>query len=96
LSAAGSSGCPQLIAQRSWGSKLWCWRKAKRINTSAIHAITGGTLHVCMSDIRSGEDTLLGKIKTICADVARPNLARAVAKDAERSVRWLQGKGYNS
>ena len=54
---------------------------------------TGGTLHVCMSDIMSGEDALLEKIQSICADVARPDLARAIAKDAERAVRWLQGEG---
>jgi hypothetical protein len=54
---------------------------------------TGGTLHVCMNDIMSGEDALLEKIETICADVARPDLARAIAKDAERAVRWLQGEG---
>ena len=41
---------------------------------------TGGTLHVCMSDIMSGEDALLEKIQSICADVARPDLARAIAK----------------
>ena len=54
---------------------------------------TGGTLHVCMSDIMSGEDALLEKIETVCADIARPDLARAVAQDAERAVRWLQGEG---
>ena len=57
---------------------------------------TGGTLHVCMSDIMSGEDALLEKIETICGDVARPDLARAIAQDAERAVRWLQGEGCNS
>jgi len=54
---------------------------------------TGGTLHVCMSDIMSGEDALLEKIETVCADIARPDLARAIAQDAERAVRWLQGEG---
>ena len=32
----------------------------------------------------------------ISGGVARPDLARAVAKDAERAVRWLQGEVANS
>ena len=54
---------------------------------------TGGTLHVCMGDIMAGEDALLGAIERLCAGIARPDLARAMARHAERAVRWLQGEG---
>lgn len=54
---------------------------------------TGGTLHVCMSDIMSGEDVLAEMIERLCGDIAHPDLARAVTRDAERAVRWLQGEG---
>jgi len=54
---------------------------------------TGGTLHVCMGDIMAGEQALLNAIERLCAGIARPDLARAVARNAERAVRWLQGEG---
>lgn len=54
---------------------------------------TGGTLHVCMDDIMAGETVLLEAIEKLCAGIARPDLARAMARHAERSVRWLQGEG---
>jgi fumarate reductase flavoprotein subunit len=54
---------------------------------------TGGTLHVCMDDIMAGESALLEAIQRLCAGIARPDLARAMARHAERAVRWLQGEG---
>ncbi len=54
---------------------------------------TGGTLHVCMDDIMAGETVLLEAIEKLCAGIARPDLALAMARHAERSVRWLQGEG---
>ena len=54
---------------------------------------TGGTLHVCMDDIMAGEAVLFEAIERLCAGIARPDLARAMARHAERSVRWLQGEG---
>lgn len=53
---------------------------------------TGGTLHVCMADIMSGEAAHLAAIEKLC-DNARPDLARAMARNAERAVRWLQEEG---
>jgi fumarate reductase flavoprotein subunit len=53
---------------------------------------TGGTLHICMDDIMAGEETHLAAIERIC-DGARPDLARAVARNAGRAVCWLQGEG---
>lgn len=54
---------------------------------------TGGTLHVCMGDIMAGEEALLAAIERLCKGVARPDLARAMARHAARGVRWLQGEG---
>ena len=82
---AAQLGLKALVLEKGSADKYLC-------NTP----YTGGTLHVCLSDIMSGKDALLEKIKTICCDVAHPDLDRAVAKDAERAVRWLQGEGCNS
>ena len=53
---------------------------------------TGGTLHICLTDIMSSEEEHVASIKRFCDD-ARPDLVRAVARNAERAVRWLQGEG---
>lgn len=52
---------------------------------------TGGTFHVCMDDIMAGDAVHLRAIERLC-DAARPDLARAVAHNAERAVRWLQSE----
>jgi len=54
---------------------------------------TGGTLHVCMDDIMAGETAILAMIEKLCGSVAQPDLALAVARNAERGVRWLQAEG---
>mgnify|MGYP002641169055 CR=1 FL=1 len=53
---------------------------------------TGGTFHICMDDIMAGEAVHLAAIERLC-DGARPDLARAVARNGERTVRWLQSEG---
>ena len=53
---------------------------------------TGGTVHICLTDIMSGEAAHVESIERLCDD-ARPDLVRAVARNAERAVRWLQGEG---
>lgn len=79
---AAQLGLRALVLEKGTAEKYLC-------NTR----YTGGTLHVCMSDIMSGEEVLLEMIERLCAGVARPDLARAIAADAERAVRWLQGEG---
>jgi len=53
---------------------------------------TGGTLHICLTDIMSGEEAHMESIGQLCDD-ARPEFVRAIASNAERAVRWLQGEG---
>ena len=54
---------------------------------------TGGTFHVCLTDIMGGEEKHRQSIEKSTAGFARPDLAQAVAHDAERTVRWLQSEG---
>ena len=54
---------------------------------------TGGTYHVAMNDIMAGEKPLFSLIEKATGGAARPGLSQAVAEDAERAVRWLQGEG---
>lgn len=53
---------------------------------------TGGTIQICLTDIMSGEEAHIASINRMCDD-ARPDLVRAIARNAERAIRWLQGEG---
>jgi len=54
---------------------------------------TGGTFHICLTDLLSGEDKLARRIETTTRGFARKDLSDAIARDGLRLVRWLQGEG---
>lgn len=54
---------------------------------------TGGTFHICFTDVMAGPDKLAHAIETATRGFARKDLAGAIAKDSSRLVRWLQGEG---
>jgi len=55
--------------------------------------LTGGAFHVCLNDIQ----TEAGRLERIILDAthgaAHAGLARAIATDARRAVKWLQSQG---
>ncbi|MES2534545.1 MAG: FAD-dependent oxidoreductase [Pseudomonadota bacterium] len=55
--------------------------------------ITAGVFHCALSSIRSEPQALEDKIIEVTDGTASPALARAVATDALRAVRWLQAQG---
>jgi fumarate reductase flavoprotein subunit len=55
--------------------------------------LTGGAFHVCLRDIQSDPNDLEATISRVTGEEAHPGLARAVATDARRAVRWLQRHG---
>jgi len=55
--------------------------------------LTGGAFHICLRDIQSSEADLEKAIREATRGAAHAELARAVAQDGKRAVRWLQGKG---
>ena len=54
---------------------------------------TGGTFHVCLTDIQVGPEKLAAAIDTTTRGFARKDVGGAVAKDSLRLVRWLQAEG---
>jgi fumarate reductase flavoprotein subunit len=54
---------------------------------------TYGTFHVHFSDVGGEEDALVARIVSCTDGFARPELARAVAKDGRRLMQWLRGQG---
>jgi len=55
--------------------------------------LTGGIWHCCQMDIQSDPTVLAETIHTITGGQARRDLARVVAKDGIRVVRWMQSVG---
>lgn len=55
--------------------------------------LSGGVFHVCVTDIQTEPDLLEQTILRATGGHAHPGLARAVAQDARRAVKWLQAKG---
>lgn len=55
--------------------------------------LSGGVFHVCVTNIETDPAQLEQKILRATGGYAHPGLARAVAQDARRAVKWLQGKG---
>ncbi|HEY9280149.1 MAG TPA: FAD-dependent oxidoreductase [Eoetvoesiella sp.] len=55
--------------------------------------LTGGAFHICLRDIQSKPEDLEQAIQTATQGAAHPELARAVASDTLRAVKWLQSQG---
>ena len=54
---------------------------------------TYGTFHINFTSPGAAEDELVGKVEDATEGTARPDLARAVAKDGRRLMQWLRGEG---
>jgi fumarate reductase flavoprotein subunit len=55
--------------------------------------MTGGIFHLANNPIHADEAMLIALIEDITAGASRPDLVRAVVRDAKRAVRWLQDRG---
>jgi fumarate reductase flavoprotein subunit len=55
--------------------------------------MTGGAFHVCLRDIQSAVPELEQAIVTATRGATDPALARAIATDARKAVKWLQAQG---
>ena len=79
---AAESGLRVVVLERSADPEYLCNSR-----------LTGGAFHVCLNDIQSDADVLEEAIRTATRGAAHAGLARAVAEDARRAVKWLQSQG---
>ena len=54
-----------------------------------------GTIHINYSDLEASEESLMARIEAATEGTARPDLARALAKDGRRFTRWLKSEGVD-
>lgn len=55
--------------------------------------ITGGMFHICMANMAKSEIELLDTIKQVVPDLASPEIASTVAKNAISTLKWLRTQG---
>ena len=54
-----------------------------------------GTFHITYSDLEADEASLVARIEAMTEGSARPDLARAIARDARRLMDWLKIEGVD-
>jgi fumarate reductase flavoprotein subunit len=79
---AAEQGCSALVLERQTAAKPY--------NNSRV---TTGVFHVASNEVRLGEDGLVKAIMDETHNYAKPELTRAVARNAGRCVDWLIAQG---
>lgn len=90
---AGLAGLSAALRAAEGGLRVVVLERAAEPDYLCNSRMTGGAFHVCLSDIQSDAHELEQKIVTATDGAAHPGLAKAVAQDARRAVKWLQSHG---
>jgi fumarate reductase flavoprotein subunit len=90
---AGLAGLSAGLRAAEEGAKVVLLERSSDPEYLCNSRLTGGAFHVCLRDIQSDAGELEATILRVTGEAAHPGLARAVATDARRAVRWLQSQG---
>lgn len=90
---AGLAGLVAAVRAAEQGMQVMVLEQSAEREYPCNSRLTGGVFHVCVSDIQTDPDELEKRILKATGGHAHPGLARAVAHDARRAVKWLQAKG---
>ncbi len=90
---AGLAGLTAAVRAAEHGLRVLVLEQSPDADYLCNTRLTGGVFHVCVRDIQSDPATLEEVIVRGAGGEAHPALARAIAVDARRAVKWLQGKG---
>jgi fumarate reductase flavoprotein subunit len=89
----GISGMIVALRSAQGGKKAVVLEKTADERYVCNSRLTAGIWHCCQMDIQTDPDKLADTIATITGGAAKPELARAVARDGIRAVRWMQQVG---
>ncbi|GAA4333026.1 FAD-binding protein [Pigmentiphaga soli] len=89
----GLAGLTAALRAAQSGLRVTVLERAPEPDYLCNSRLTGGAFHVCLRDIQSDAAELEQAILRVTDGAAHPGLARAVATDARRAVKWLQGQG---
>ncbi|MGI4816029.1 MAG: FAD-dependent oxidoreductase [Janthinobacterium lividum] len=90
---AGLAGLTAAVRAAEQGLRVVVLERSAEAEYMCNTRLTGGAFHVCLRDIQSSADELEATINKVTQGAAHPGLAKAVATDARRAVKWLQGQG---
>ncbi len=90
---AGISGMITAIRAAQGGRRALVLEKLPDERYVCNSRLTAGIWHCCLTDVLSDPELLERRIHEVSGSTARPDLARAVARDAVRAVRWMQQLG---
>lgn len=89
----GISGMLAAVRSAQGGRRVVVFEKSSEERYLCNSRITAGIWHCCLSDVLSEASELERKIQQVTGGNARPDLARAVARDGVRAVRYMQSLG---
>ncbi|MBF3851503.1 FAD-binding protein [Burkholderia pseudomallei] len=87
------AGLSAAVRAAEHGLKVVVLERAAEPDYLCNSRMTGGSFHICLTDILTDAGVLEAKINKVTAGAAHPALARAIAQDGRRAVKWLQGHG---
>ena len=90
---AGISGMIAAVRSAQGGKRVLVFEKSPEQRYVCNSRITGGIWHCCQRDIQSDPGELEQAIGLATGGAARSDLAKAVASDGIRVVRWMQKTG---
>lgn len=90
---AGLAGLTAALRAAEQGVKVLVLEQSIEREHLCNSRLSGGVFHVCVTDIQTDPAMLEQAILRATQGHAHPGLARAVAHDARRAVKWLQAKG---
>ena len=90
---AGVSGLVAALRAAQGGGRVLVLEKLSDERYVCNSRLTTGVWHCCALDLLSEPEKLEARIMEVTGNYARPDLARAVATDGLRSVRWMQKAG---
>ncbi|MSQ20276.1 MAG: FAD-binding protein [Betaproteobacteria bacterium] len=89
----GISGMIAGLVAAQAGKKVRIYEKSPEERYICNSRITSGIFHICNEDIRRDPAELEQLILTVTEGCADPQLAKAVATDIMRVIRWMQDAG---
>ena len=89
----GLSGMIAAVRSAMGGRSVLVFEKTPDDRYVCNSRLTAGIWHCCQTDIQSDPALLEERIQQVTGGAARPDLAKAVASDALRAVRWMQSVG---
>jgi len=89
----GISGMMAAVRSAQGGKRVLVLEKTDDDRYVCNSRLTAGIWHCCQMDIQTDPQKLEDAIMTITGGGARPDLARAVAQDGIRAVRYMQSVG---